>query len=69
MDVTWTGQGPITRSVVNDHRNGGGSTSNIHIQGISRDASASGTVAGYSVTASELQSAMLGTERQVKNGT
>lgn len=68
LDVTWTGQGAITRSVINEHRTGGGSTLNVHISGVSRDALASGTVAGHVMDAGELQSAMLAADRQVKNG-
>ena len=68
LDVTWTGQGAITRSVINEHRTGGGSTLNIHISGVSRDALASGTVAGHVMSTDELKSAMLAADRQVKNG-
>ncbi len=58
---TWTGQGPISRSVFNDHFKSAGFSVNDHFNGTDRVATATGTVAGLTLGASELQFADLGT--------
>jgi hypothetical protein len=61
VNVTWTGQGPITRSVFNDHFKSDGFSANDHFNGTDRAATATGTMGGLTLTASELQFADLGT--------
>ena len=60
VTVTWTGQGPITRAVVNDHFKSNGFSETDHFNGTDRAATATGTVAGSTLSASELQFADLG---------
>jgi hypothetical protein len=60
VTVTWTGQGPITRAVVNDHFKSAGFSVTDHFNGTDRAATATGTVAGSTLSASELQFADLG---------
>ena len=60
VTVAWTGQGPITRSVFNDHFKTAGFSENDHFNGTDRAATAAGTVAGSTLGASELQFADLG---------
>ena len=60
VTVAWTGQGPITRAVFNDHFKTAGFSENDHFIGTDRAAAATGTVAGSSLSASELQFADLG---------
>ena len=60
LTVAWTGQGPITRSVFNDHFKTAGFSENDHFNGTDRAATAAGTVAGSTVSASQLQFADLG---------
>jgi hypothetical protein len=54
VSVTWTGQGAVARETFNDHFRNDGFSSNFHFNGTSRNAVASGTVAGRSLTADEL---------------
>ncbi len=61
VNVTWTGQGPISRAVFNDHFKSDGFSVNDHFNGTDRAATATGTVAGRTLSASELQFANLGT--------
>lgn len=61
VTVAWTGQGPISRSVFNDHFKSTGFSVNDHFNGTDRAATANGTVAGSTVGASQLQFADLGT--------
>ena len=58
---TWTGQGPISRAVANDHFKSAGFSVNDHFSGTDRAATAIGTVGGLTLGASELQFADLGT--------
>jgi hypothetical protein len=58
---TWTGQGPIGRSVANDHFKSAGFSVNDHFSGTDRAATATGSVGGLTLGASELQFADLGT--------
>jgi hypothetical protein len=60
VTVVWTGQGPISRAVVNQHVKSAGFSVTDHFNGTDRAATAAGTVAGSSVSASELQFADLG---------
>ena len=58
--VTWTGQGPITRAVNNQHFKSSGFSQTNHVNGTDRAAAATGTVAGSTLGASELAFADLG---------
>jgi hypothetical protein len=60
VTVAWTGQGPIIRAVINDHFKAAGFSENDHFNGTDRAATATGTVAGSTLSASELQFADLG---------
>jgi hypothetical protein len=53
VSASWTGQGPITREVSNFHTKGGPFSMNEHFNGTSRAATATGTVAGVTLTAAE----------------
>jgi hypothetical protein len=66
VSVTWTGQGPIGRSVVNEHFKSDGVLLTEHSSGTSRNATATGMLAGLTLSASDLQFADLGT---TKSGT
>lgn len=57
---TWTGQGPISRSVANDHFKSNGFSVKDHFNGTDRAATATGTIGGLTLSASELQFADLG---------
>ena len=57
---TWTGQGPISRSVANDHFKSAGFSVNDHFSGTDRAATATGNVGGLTLGASDLQFADLG---------
>jgi hypothetical protein len=61
VNVAWTGQGPISRAVFNDHFKSDGFSENDHFNGTDRAATATGTVGGLTLSASELQFADLGT--------
>ena len=63
IDATaaWTGQGPITRGVSNDHFKSDGFSERDHFNGTDRNATATGTIAGLTLTASDLEFADLGT--------
>jgi hypothetical protein len=63
IDVTaaWTGQGPILRGVSNLHFKTDGFSETDHSNGTDRNAVATGTFNGDTLTASELQYADLGT--------
>jgi hypothetical protein len=62
MDVTatWTGQGPITRGVSSDRVKTGGFSETDHFNGTDRDATAAGTVAGLTLSGSDVAFADLG---------
>jgi len=51
--AAWTGQGPITRGVFNDHFKSDGFSVTDHFNGTQRDATATGTIGGLTLTASE----------------
>jgi len=57
--VTWTGLGPIGRGVTTEHFKSDGFSVNDHFNGTSRDARATGMVAGHTLSASMLQFADL----------
>jgi hypothetical protein len=59
--ATWTGQGPIVRGVFNDHFKSDGFSVTDHFNGTQRDATATGTIGGLTLTASEGAGAELGT--------
>jgi hypothetical protein len=61
VTVAWTGQGPISRAVFNDHFKSDGFSENDHFNGTDRAAAATGTIGGLTLSASELQFADLGT--------
>jgi hypothetical protein len=61
VTATWTGQGPISRGVFNDHFKSDGFSATDHFNGTDRAATATGTVGGLTLGASELQFADLGT--------
>jgi hypothetical protein len=63
VTVTWTGHGPISRSVSNEHFKFDGFRVNDHFNGTFRDATATGTVAGHTLRASQLQVADLSTNK------
>jgi hypothetical protein len=60
VTVTWTGQGPITRAVLNQRFKSSGFSVTDHSSGTDRAAAATGTVAGSTLGASELVFADLG---------
>jgi len=60
VNVTWTGQGPITRSVYNSHSKTGLFIVSEHSNGTQRDATATATFAGFPEPPGELQFAALG---------
>jgi len=60
LTVAWTGQGPISRSVSNDHFKVTGFSENDHFNGTDRAATATGTFSGSTLSASDLQFADLG---------
>ena len=66
VNATWTGQGPIGRSVSNDHFKSDGFSVNDHFNGTSRTATAAATIGGFPQPLGELQFADLGT---AKSGT
>jgi len=61
VNTSWTGQGTISRGVANDHFKSAGFSVNDHFNGTDRAATATGTVGGLTLSASELQFADLGT--------
>jgi hypothetical protein len=63
VTVTWTGRGPIAREVSNEHFKSDGFSVTDHFNGTSRDATASGRVAGGTLRASALQFADVGTAK------
>lgn len=66
IDVTasWTGQGPITRSVSNDHSKAAGFSFNDHFSGTDRNAAVTGTLGGVTLNPADVQYADLGTTNQ-----
>jgi hypothetical protein len=64
MNVSWTGQGPITRSVFNQHVTAGGFTETTHTNGAKRDATATATIAGFTPSAASLQFASLENDKE-----
>jgi hypothetical protein len=64
IDVTsaWTGQGPISRSVENFHFKSDGFSETDHFAGTERDATATGTFNGGTLTAGDLLNADLATD-------
>ena len=60
VNSSWTGQGPIGRAVSNSHFKSDGFSVTDHFNGTDRAATATGTVGGLTLSASELQFADLG---------
>jgi hypothetical protein len=65
VNATWTGQGPISRPVFNHHFKVNGFSLIDHFNGTDRAATATGTVGGLTLSASDLQFADLGTANSV----
>ena len=61
VNAAWTGQGPISRAVSNNHFKVNGFSETSHFNGTDRAATATGTVGGLALSAGELQFADLGT--------
>jgi hypothetical protein len=61
--AAWTGQGPVTQSVSGDHFHTFGFTETDHFSGKSREATASGTIGGLTLSTGDLVFADLGTAR------
>jgi len=59
--ATWTGQGPIARGTFNDHFKVDGFSVSDHFNGTDRDATATRSIGGLTLTASDLEFADLGT--------
>ncbi len=59
INVSWTGQGPITRSVSNHHIQSAGSSETEHTNGTQRDATVTATFAGFTPSPANLQWASL----------
>jgi hypothetical protein len=60
VNANWTGQGPISRSVSDRHFKTNGFSENDHFNGTDRAATATGTIGGLTLSASDLQFADLG---------
>jgi len=60
VDATWAGQGPIGRDTFAEHFKSDGFSFTDHFHGTSRDATASGTVGGLTLTSSDLEFADMG---------
>lgn len=63
VNVTWTGQGPVTRGTQTQHLKADGFLLNVNSTGSFRDATATGTIAGRTLSTSELDFADLSTLR------
>lgn len=61
VSASWTGQGPISRSVSNSHFKQGVVSITDHFSGTSREATATGLIEGLTLAASDVQFANLGT--------
>jgi hypothetical protein len=61
LAAAWTGQGPIDRGVTNTHFRLDGFSETTHSNGSARDATATGTFGGSTLSADDLQFADLGT--------
>jgi hypothetical protein len=61
--ATWTGQGPISREVTNQRFKSGGFGETLHFNGTSRAATATGTIGGLTLTASDPQFTSLSTTK------
>jgi hypothetical protein len=60
VNVTWTGHGALTRSVSNARTKTAGFSLHSHFAGTTRAATATGTIAGHTLTAKQLEFADLG---------
>lgn len=65
LNVRWTGRGPITRTVANFRMKMAGFSMRSHSVGITRAATATGTIAGEKLTARQLEVAELGIAKSV----
>jgi hypothetical protein len=66
LDVRWTGQGPVTRTVSNLRMTRAGFSMSSHFVGTARAATAAGTVAGQALTARQLEVAELGIDKSIE---
>jgi hypothetical protein len=64
MNASWTGQGPVTRSVTNNQFKSDGFIETVHLSGTNRTATATGTAVGLTLTAADLLYASLGTTKE-----
>ena len=60
VDATWAGQGPIGRDTFAEHFKSDGFSFTDHFHGTSRDATASGTLGGLTLTSSDIEFADMG---------
>jgi hypothetical protein len=61
VTAAWIGQGPITRSVANDHSKAPGFSFNDHFNGTDRNAAVTAAISGATLKPADLQYADLGT--------
>jgi hypothetical protein len=60
VDASWTGFGPISHETAHDHFRSDGFSENDHFNGTSRNATATGTIGGLTLTADDLEFADMG---------
>jgi hypothetical protein len=60
VDASWTGVGPISHETSHDHFRSDGFSENDHFNGTSRNAIATGTIGGRTLTANDLEFADMG---------
>ncbi len=65
MTATWTGEGPITRGVSNEHFKTAGFSVTTHFHGTFRNATATATVTGLPEPLGALQFADLGNTKEI----
>jgi hypothetical protein len=63
VTAAWTGRGPIGRGVINEHFKSDGFSVTEHFNGTDRTATATGTVAGVTLSTSGLAFAHLSTTK------
>jgi hypothetical protein len=66
LDVRWTGHGPITRTVANFRMKRAGFSMRSHSVGTTRAATATGTIAGQTLTARQLEVAELSIAKSIE---
>lgn len=60
VSASWTGEGKLSHSTANDHFKSDGFSVNDHFSGASRNAIATGTIGGLTLTVNDLEFADLG---------